>query len=171
MEQDFSYNGKVIPVNVERLSSESGDNYRATIEGIVFDLGISRISANELVLFIDGSIRRVFACSTEDKVFIHIDGHILSFDKVNADLKSFSNESHDFGSKDQVSTPMPGKVVKILVKEGERVSIKQPLVIVESMKMENEIKSPCNGIIKSIHFAPGELVATDQPIIKIEPES
>ncbi len=64
---------------------------------------------------------------------------------------------------------MPGKVVKILVKEGDKVTARQPLVIVESMKMENEIKSPTDGKVKSIHFGPGDLVKPGQPIIKLAP--
>ncbi len=66
---------------------------------------------------------------------------------------------------------MPGKIVKILVAEGDKIKARQPLVIVESMKMENEIKSPTDGTVKSIHFGPGDLVGTGQPIIKIEPDA
>ena len=40
----------------------------------------------------------------------------------------------------------------------------------ESMKMENELKSPADGVVKSIHFGPGDLVGTGQPIIRLEPD-
>jgi pyruvate carboxylase subunit B len=177
MEHDFSYNGKLFPVIIERdpLSPE-GEEYKATVGGISYGFSYQRLSAHELTLFIDGGAsqgshpRRVFAAVTEDKVLVHIDGHILSFDRTGSDLKTFSRDAIEFGARDHVATPMPGKVVKILVKEGQRVTQKQPLVIVESMKMENEIKSPANGTIKSIHYAPGDLVEPGKPILRIEPD-
>jgi biotin carboxyl carrier protein len=171
MDHEFSYNGKVFPVNIE-CKNPTSDNeiYRATVEGITYDFTISRLSASELTLFINGTARRIFAAAIEDKVYIHIDGHVFAFDRVSGDQPTFSRDALDFGARDHVATPMPGKVVKILVKEGERVTQKQPLVIVESMKMENEIKSPANGTIKSIHFSPGDLVEPGKPIIRIEPE-
>jgi biotin carboxyl carrier protein len=172
MEHEFSYNGKIFPVNIERdASSPNGEGYRATVEGIAYGFTVSRISFNELTLFIDGSARRVYAVSDENRILVHIDGHVLSFDKVSGDSQIFSRDTLEFGAKDHVATPMPGKVVKILVKEGEKIALKQPLVIVESMKMENEIKSPVNGIVKSIHFGPGDLVEPGKPIIEIDPET
>jgi len=74
-----------------------------------------------------------------------------------------------FGAKDEVSTPMPGKIVKILVAVGDKVTVKQALVIVESMKMENKIVSPVDGEIKSIHYSDGDLVEPGQAIIKLIP--
>jgi biotin carboxyl carrier protein len=172
MQYEFSYNGKLFPVTVERENStQNAEVYLASIEGLSYPFTAQRISPNELTLFIDGGARRVFAAATEEKVFIHIHGHIFSFDRVSADQKLFSRDALEFGAKDHVATPMPGKVVKILVKEGDRVALKQPLVIVESMKMENEIKSPTDGTIVSIHFAPGDLVEPGKPIIKIAPET
>ena len=82
--------------------------------------------------------------------------------------KTFSRDSLEYGIKDEVTTSMPGKVVKILVKKGDKVKAKQPLLIVESMKMENEIGSPADGIVESVRFGPGDLVEPGQPIIKLE---
>jgi biotin carboxyl carrier protein len=56
------------------------------------------------------------------------------------------------------------------VNAGDKVERGQGLVIVEAMKMENEIKSPVNGIVEKISFAPGDLVDAAQPIIEITPE-
>lgn len=170
MEQEFLYNGNVIPVSVERSNSDSGEHFKATVEGVSYDFAASRISPNELVLNIGGSIRRIFVAAIGEKIVVHNDGHVLEFEKVSADRKTFSKDALEFGAKDQVSTPMPGKIVKILVAEGDKIKARQPLVIVESMKMENEIKSPTDGTVKSIHFSPGDLVGTGQAIIKIEPE-
>jgi biotin carboxyl carrier protein len=112
----------------------------------------------------------IYAASNDSNVFVFINGHVIKLSRITGDQQKFSREGLEFGAKDQITTPMPGKIVKILVAEGEKVTIKQPLVIVESMKMENEIKSPANGTIKSIHFKAGDLVESGQPIIKIIPD-
>jgi biotin carboxyl carrier protein len=168
MEIEFKFGDAVHKVALEPENSSGG--FKAIVDGKSECVQISRISDTNLVL-IDGSrIRHIYAASDENKVYIHVDGKVVALEFAESDQKSFSRDSLDFGSKDRIMTPMPGKIVKILVKEGDRVSSKQPLVIVESMKMENELRSPADGVVKSIHFGPGDLVGTDQPIIKIEPE-
>ena len=69
-----------------------------------------------------------------------------------------------------VKAPMPGKVIKLNVAEGEEVRKNQTLVIVEAMKMENEIKSAIDGNVKKIHVAAGELVDSEKSLIEIEPK-
>jgi len=57
-----------------------------------------------------------------------------------------------------VTSPMPGKVVKVLVKEGDEVAAGAPLVVVEAMKMENELTAPCAGVVQKVHVQPGDAV-------------
>jgi len=68
----------------------------------------------------------------------------------------------------RVSAPMPGKVVRLLVAEGQQVEAGRGLVVVEAMKMQNEIKSPKSGQVKSVSIAEGQTVAAGQDIIVIE---
>jgi biotin carboxyl carrier protein len=63
---------------------------------------------------------------------------------------------------------MPGKVIQVFVTEGETVRKNRTLLIVEAMKMENEIKSGRDGVVKKIHVAAGELVDAARPLIEIE---
>ena len=68
-----------------------------------------------------------------------------------------------------VKAPMPGKVIKLGVAEGEAVRKNQTLAIVEAMKMENEIKSPREAKVKRIFVFAGELVDADRPLLELEP--
>jgi acetyl/propionyl-CoA carboxylase alpha subunit len=165
---DFIFNGKTYSIDLSG-ASPSGE-ITGKVNDIPISLSASKISESCLLLVSDNQIRRAYVASSGDKVFVHLGGQVITLIKITEDRKSYSKDALEFGAKDQVSTPMPGKVVKILVEVGERIALKQPLVIVESMKMENELKSPSNGIVKSIHFAPGDLVNTGQPIIMIEPQ-
>ena len=66
-----------------------------------------------------------------------------------------------------VTAPMPGKVLRVLVKEGESVKTGQGLLVLEAMKMENEIPAPRNGVVKKIHVKEGDTVNTGDPLIEI----
>ncbi len=68
-----------------------------------------------------------------------------------------------------VKAPMPGRVIKLLVAEGDMVRKNQTLAIVEAMKMENEIKSACEAKVRRIFVAAGELVDSDRPLIELGP--
>ncbi len=64
-------------------------------------------------------------------------------------------------------SPMPGMVVKVLVEEGELVTREQPLLIVEAMKMQNEIAAPEAGRIVNLAVKPGQAVEGDQVLLEI----
>jgi len=67
-----------------------------------------------------------------------------------------------------VSAPIPGLVVKVLVTAGDTIEEGQPLVILEAMKMENEIRSMRTGVVKSIEVAPGQRVEQNAVLIVLE---
>ncbi len=165
---DYVFDGKTYQVDLEPMTPTG--EVKGKVNETAFNGTAARISENCLLIVNGNNIQRAYIAPADNRVYVHINGRVITLEKVTEDRKSFSKDAIEFGAKDQVSTPMPGKVVKILVKTGERVVLKQPLVIVESMKMENELKSPSNGVVKSIHFGPGDLVGTGQPIIKLEPE-
>ncbi|MCS7215641.1 MAG: sodium-extruding oxaloacetate decarboxylase subunit alpha [Thermodesulfovibrio sp.] len=66
-----------------------------------------------------------------------------------------------------VTSPMPGTVVKIKTKKGNRVKAGDTVVIVEAMKMENEIHAPIDGIVEEIYVKEGEMVNPDEVMIRI----
>jgi acetyl-CoA carboxylase biotin carboxylase subunit len=69
----------------------------------------------------------------------------------------------------KIFPPMPGKIIKIMVKKGEEIAEGEALLIIESMKMENTIKAPLRGIIKAININEGEMAETGHCLIEIEP--
>lgn len=67
-----------------------------------------------------------------------------------------------------VKSPLSGRIVKILIKTGELVEKNQPLLIIESMKMENEIRSPCKAYVKNIQIKQNDLVQQNQVLIELK---
>jgi len=66
-----------------------------------------------------------------------------------------------------ITALMPGKVIQIIVKEGQKIKVGDPLIIIESMKMENTISSEVNGTIKSINIQIDENVQFDQVLFTV----
>jgi len=69
----------------------------------------------------------------------------------------------------EVRPPMPGRVVKVAVRAGDRVSRHAPLVILEAMKMQNEIPAPVAGIVREIRVREGQGVLASDVLVVIEP--
>ncbi|MDX1640410.1 MAG: acetyl-CoA carboxylase biotin carboxyl carrier protein subunit [Balneolaceae bacterium] len=72
-------------------------------------------------------------------------------------------------SSGSLNAPMPGKILEIIVKEGDTVEELQPVLILEAMKMENELKSPSRGVVSKLHVQQGDNVEKNQLLIDIEP--
>jgi biotin carboxyl carrier protein len=72
------------------------------------------------------------------------------------------------GGPQRVMAPMPGKIVKVLVKPGDSVTARQGLVVIEAMKMENELRAVRDGQVKAIHVAEGDLVEAGRLLTVIE---
>ncbi|EFY02653.1 acetyl-CoA carboxylase biotin carboxyl carrier protein subunit [Streptococcus dysgalactiae] len=68
---------------------------------------------------------------------------------------------------DAIPSPMPGTILKVLVAVGDQVAENQPLLILEAMKMENEIVASSAGIVSAIHVSPGQVVNPGDGLITI----
>jgi biotin carboxyl carrier protein len=79
------------------------------------------------------------------------------------------NRNSALGSgRDSVKAPMPGKIVRILVRIDEEVSAGQGIAVVEAMKMQNELKAPHAGIVKTLHVRENDAVEAGAVIAVIE---
>jgi biotin carboxyl carrier protein len=63
---------------------------------------------------------------------------------------------------------MPGRVVRVLVEKGEAVALNQGILVVEAMKMQNEMKSPKDGRVRELRVSPGDTVAAGDVLAVIE---
>lgn len=78
--------------------------------------------------------------------------------------KKSKNKSHQEGS---LQAPMPGKIIKVLVKEGQQVSKSEILFILEAMKMEHKIIAPHAGQVQKIFFNEGERVSQGENLAEL----
>jgi pyruvate carboxylase subunit B len=68
----------------------------------------------------------------------------------------------------ELNAPMPGKILEVLVSEGDDVELGDPVAILEAMKMENELKAPVSGTVTSISVAKGDSLDKNDVILEIE---
>jgi biotin carboxyl carrier protein len=88
--------------------------------------------------------------------------------RVEDDLAQRARLAHaHHGGPVPVRSPMPGMVVKILVEDGQAVDLEQPVMIIEAMKMQNEIPAPASGTVQSIQVRPGQAVDGDEVVMEI----
>ena len=117
--------------------------YRITINGVEYKVGIEKAG---------NGIYRVRIGDKETDVFIEESVEAKKVERVEKGVR----------------TVLPGTVVRILVKPGDRVKFGDPLMIIESMKMENEITSPKDGVVKKILVKEGQRVEAGETLLIID---
>ncbi len=75
-----------------------------------------------------------------------------------SDKEEIGKASGQESNQGLISSPMPGKVIKVNVKKGDHVSMGKTMLIVEAMKMENHINAPFDGVIQEVSVKEGEMV-------------
>ncbi len=121
---------------------------------------------SEALLSIDGKIHSVVFHSNKTSHSVYINGKSFTVEKRSA--HKILRGRHGEPKKRDVKTSMPGKIIKVLVKDGEQVQKGQAVLILEAMKMQNEIKSPRNGRIIRIDPQAGESVKTGALLFSVE---
>jgi len=106
------------------------------------------LNPDEILLNIDGKIHDVIINSNTTSYFVYVNGRCYQIEKKSA-LQILGGED-DKQQTISITTSMPGRIVKVLLKEGEQVEEGQAILILEAMKMQNEIKSPRAGRIIKI---------------------
>ena len=108
----------------------------------------------------------MFIAQDEDKLFIHLNGRTHTIERLN----DFSGSSALQDVDGIITAPMPGAVLTIHVKAGEPVTNDQVLMVIESMKMQLEIKSNTDGIARAINYEVGQTFDRGALLVEIETE-
>ncbi len=121
-------------------------------------------------LLINGKSYEVNLNNKNGDCSIHINGEHYHISIVNEKKKSKIKKTgfDDTAGKQVINASMPGKVIKVLIKEGDDVEDGQGLIVLEAMKMENEIEAPRKGKITSILVNEGDTVEGGVKLLIIE---
>ena len=144
--------------------------YRIAVDGNEFLVDGKQTGQNNYSLIINHRSFEVDVDTSEEEYRVLVDGrsyHIHLVDERRMRLGGFQTGIQLQG-KQEVTVPMAGNVIAVLVAEGDRVDKGQGLVIVEAMKMENEIRSPIDAEIKEVRVKTGQSVEAGETLMVVE---
>jgi biotin carboxyl carrier protein len=147
------------------------DDKHISIDGKILEVDFESVSGQPVFsLIIDGKSHEGYVYSDEDNWQVLLRGRLYQA-RVEDEREKRLRDSADHGVAENgefhLKAPMPGMVVVIPVSEGEVVKKGQVLLILESMKMQNELKSPKDGTIHRIRVHSGEKVEQRQPLMSV----
>lgn len=124
-----------------------------------------RLDSGELTLSADGATVRLPFAHVKDRLYLHLEGKVWEF---SASEQGFAGGAGSEKFDGKVFPPMPGNVVKVMVKAGDLVAKGQPLVILESMKMEHTVGAPEAGKVLEVRAAAGTVAELTAPMVVME---
>jgi biotin carboxyl carrier protein len=155
MKLEIALNGKAHQVELAHI----GERLRCIIDGAPLEADVVEIAPGVYSILVDGE-------SLEARV--EPDGRCLLLTVANREWKAEVRDPREWRrnrsgaaeaeGRQQVLAPMPGKIVRVLVHAGDAVEAKQGLLVVEAMKMQNEIRSPKSGTVERLLVTEGQTV-------------
>ncbi len=120
-------------------------------------------------LIIQGRSYQAFVYKAEGSYGVDLEGKTYSIQILDEAGKRLRvSRASTLPGQQVISAPMPGKVIKLLVKVGDPVEAGQGVVVVEAMKMENELRASIRGIVKEIKVSEGMAVNSGEPLVILE---
>jgi biotin carboxyl carrier protein len=167
MQYEIEVGGRIRHVSVAR----EGASFAVTVDGRTRHVDVARIDAHTLSLILDNvkpADAVVVARPANGHLTVSIYGASVPV-VVNGRLRR-GTDAGQAGAKGsgKVVAPMPGKVVRVLAKAGDRVEARQPLVVVEAMKMENELRAGREGTVAEVRAREGQSVDAGALLIVIQ---
>lgn len=165
MEFNFAIDGKNHRI---KLDVKEGP-FEVEVDGKQETISATVIDSHTISLLLGNKIVTAYVAFDGDNIHVSVDGEKFQIERAQepSSVERFREETGSVGGKKVISTPMPGQIVKIQVKEGQIVNPNQNLFIVESMKMENQIKSTARARVDRIHFKDGDPVKANAPIVEL----
>lgn len=115
---------------------------------------------------VDGRTEPIWLVVDHDTVFIHAFGRAWRTEVVDPAERS----AQDAAQADVATAPMPGTVITIAVEPGQAVATGQPLVVIESMKMQSEIVAWRDGVVERVHLQVGDTFDRGAGLVGLAPE-
>ena len=168
MQYEIETGGRLRHVTVSR----SGDGFAVSVDGRLHYVDFARIDAYTLSLVVDRVWQRdtVIAPETDSGRLVALIGAVPVTVTLNGRRGGGRPQSGAAAATGplKVVAPMPGKVVRVLVNVGDAVRARQPVVVVEAMKMENELRADRDGTVAEIHAREGMSVEAGALLIVIQ---
>jgi biotin carboxyl carrier protein len=165
MTYDIVIEGKLHRLELER----QGNTWRCKLDGKAITADAVRARPNVLSLIIEGQSYEVKREQSAQDMHIWVQGARYAAEvRDPRSLRSRRAGAETAQGPRKLTAPMPGKVVRVLVKEKDEIEQGQGLIVVEAMKMQNELKSPKKGVVQKMLAAEGANVNAGDVLAIVE---
>src|SRR5258708_442748 len=168
---EIELNGRGRTVSIERAGHA---RYRVTVDGVTALVDARRSGESGVSLLFpdqahEGVSVQFAAGQAPGAMLAYLGGRNVAV-SVNGRRTGRAAAESGAGAhgEQNVVAPMPGRVLRVLVAAGDEVERRQPVVVVEAMKMENELRSPKSGRVKDVSVTPGTSVEAGRVLVVIE---
>jgi len=161
----------ITTIDGKEYTVEVIDEKLISVNGKTLEVDFESVSGQPVYsLIIDGKSHEGYVYPNEENWQVLLRGRLYQasvLDEREKRLRTAAGGGIVEGGEFHLKAPMPGMIVTILVTDGETVAKGQVLLILESMKMQNELKSPKDGIIHRIRVKVGETVEQKQSLLSV----
>ncbi len=153
----------------EVVLTRNADGYVVTVEGRPYDVRDVVRAADGICFSVAHNVHYVPVSPVADGIQLTLEARTFFAQRevVDADRPAGGVS----GGDGRLEAPMPGTIVSVAVTKGDRVRANQPLVVLESMKMHNEITAPFDGVVESVGCRAGEQVSFGQTLVVVTRET
>jgi biotin carboxyl carrier protein len=151
-----------------------GERASAEVDGRQYEIEVRELTSGQYLLLVDGRVCKARVESQSGSrapglFAVTASGQSYDIEVVDPKrLRTGENTAAYSTGSAQIISPMPGKVVRILVEPGAPIEVGAGVLVVEAMKMQNEMKSPKAGIVTSINAEVGATVSAGDVLAVIE---
>ena len=152
--------------------THDGESVGAMIDGLSYQVEVSEPEPNVYLIKKDGKIYEAYVAPTDrpdQAKKVTIDNHEIQVHIVDPKrLRGFAGAGEHGDGLAEIETAMPGQVVRVLLEAGAAVQKGDGVLVVEAMKMQNELKSSKDGSVKEIRVTEGDTVSAGDVLALIE---
>jgi len=169
MELDIKINQRLSKV---KLIARNNNQIKVKVDDKIYEVDLCKVEESEYSVIYQGQSHNIEVIEGETSKRYIANTYFKSFDIEIVDAETRYQQNRNKGGLDQtentISTPMPGKIVRIPVKVNQKVTTGQTMIVVSAMKMESEYKASRDAVVKKILVKEGDTVKSNQPLIIIE---
>jgi acetyl/propionyl-CoA carboxylase alpha subunit len=166
LEYEFTVQGEKHAVRLDGKPPHA----RVSVGGREYDVDWTQVPGGAISMIVGSRSLTARVARRDGGLVVWVGGHKLVLETGSADESVAGSAGAHAGASGIIKAPMPGSVVKVLVAPGDQVSVGRSLVIVEAMKMENEVRSPVDGVVKAVNVKAGDSVGTTEVMVEVEPK-
>lgn len=156
-------------INQRRFEIEVDNDGRVLIDGEERDVDFLNLGGSLYSLITENKSFEAVIDDDEGRIDVMMRGRLFEAQVLDERAMLLMQRRGGLSSSSgEVQAPMPGLIVDVTVEEGDAVAKGQTVIILESMKMQNELKSPVDGVARAIHAVAGQAVDKNDLLVEVK---